>query len=300
MGTKRSWEGQPLELHPKVDGSSDITMAEAEPQGASIISIFENFRDELDEHHDRRERIIKKSRDITALSKKMYVLGFGTPHRRLTETSIFALQRVRATNQPLPPKIAQENQTRFDQIRGLFEAIVPEQLDIKSWRYQRQVSPGIQEYIEAVSFDHYLRTQTLISHSECQSRLPEGILLSEEDYLMGLFDLTGEMMRFAVLSLSSGNAAATQPEGGEGDYRPTLASSQGDIVVDLRAMRAGFEALSVPRRHYMLRDLQKKMEVMQNSVEKVERAAYGILVRGSERPSGWTPDLSGPVEVESH
>ncbi|KAK4934095.1 hypothetical protein LTR66_015729, partial [Elasticomyces elasticus] len=70
MGTNRSWEGQPLELHPKVDGPSDITMAEAEPQGASIISIFENFRDELDEHHDRRERIIKKSRDITALSKK--------------------------------------------------------------------------------------------------------------------------------------------------------------------------------------------------------------------------------------
>lgn len=48
----------------------DITMAEpSEP--ASILSIFENFRDELDEHHDRRERIIKNSRDITALSKKM-------------------------------------------------------------------------------------------------------------------------------------------------------------------------------------------------------------------------------------
>jgi hypothetical protein len=50
----------------------------------------------------------------------------------------------------------------------------------------------------------------------------------------------------------------------------------------------------------MLRDLAKKLEVMQASVEKVERAAYGILVRGSERPSGWTPDLSVPVEVESH
>lgn len=36
-----------------------------------IISIFENFRNELDEHHDRRERVIKASRDITALSKKM-------------------------------------------------------------------------------------------------------------------------------------------------------------------------------------------------------------------------------------
>jgi hypothetical protein len=109
------------------------------------------------------------------------------------------------------------------------------------------------------------------------------------------------MMRFAVLSLSSGNAAATKSGDTEGESaRPTLAPSQGGIVVDLREIRAGFEAMTVPRRHSMLRDLGKKMDVMQNSVEKVERAAYGILVRGSERPSGWTPDLSGAVEVESH
>lgn len=34
-------------------------------------AMFETFRDELDRHHDRRERIIKASRDVTALSKKM-------------------------------------------------------------------------------------------------------------------------------------------------------------------------------------------------------------------------------------
>ena len=36
-----------------------------------FVAMFETFRSELDEHHDRRERIIKASRDITALSKKM-------------------------------------------------------------------------------------------------------------------------------------------------------------------------------------------------------------------------------------
>ena len=40
------------------------------------ISMFETFRTELDEHHDRRERIIKASRDITASSKKMYETKF--------------------------------------------------------------------------------------------------------------------------------------------------------------------------------------------------------------------------------
>ena len=33
--------------------------------------MFEYFRDELDVHHDRRMKIQKVSRDVTALSKKM-------------------------------------------------------------------------------------------------------------------------------------------------------------------------------------------------------------------------------------
>ena len=33
--------------------------------------MFEQFRDELDEHYDRKERITKASRDVTAASKKM-------------------------------------------------------------------------------------------------------------------------------------------------------------------------------------------------------------------------------------
>ena len=36
-----------------------------------FMPMFEGFRAELDEHHDRRERIIKASRDITAASKKI-------------------------------------------------------------------------------------------------------------------------------------------------------------------------------------------------------------------------------------
>lgn len=48
------------------------TMEGSESQRVSpFIPMFETFRAELDEHHDRRERTIKASRDITAASKKM-------------------------------------------------------------------------------------------------------------------------------------------------------------------------------------------------------------------------------------
>jgi hypothetical protein len=59
-GVKRSHDGTEKG---KEDGSSS----------SLFMPMFEVFRDELDQHHDRRERIIKVSRDITAMSKKMYV-----------------------------------------------------------------------------------------------------------------------------------------------------------------------------------------------------------------------------------
>lgn len=55
-------------------------MAENGPEQStsSFVTMFEGFRSELDEHHDRRERTIKASRDITAASKKMYATSVRT------------------------------------------------------------------------------------------------------------------------------------------------------------------------------------------------------------------------------
>jgi hypothetical protein len=60
-----------------------------------------------------------------------------------------------------------------------------------------------------------------------------------------------------------------------------------------------FERLNVPRNQGISKDFQSKMDVMQASVEKVERAAYGLLVRGKERPTGWVPDMSAAAPVET-
>ena len=55
-----------------VKRSRDGSQSEKKPDSDSpYIPMFDTFRAELDEHHDRRERIIKASRDITAQSKKM-------------------------------------------------------------------------------------------------------------------------------------------------------------------------------------------------------------------------------------
>jgi hypothetical protein len=58
-GFKRDYTG-----NKKVVPAKDLVRNE-------YTSMFENFRDELDKHHDRRQNIGKVSRDVTVLSKKM-------------------------------------------------------------------------------------------------------------------------------------------------------------------------------------------------------------------------------------
>ena len=41
------------------------------------------------------------------------------------------------------------------------------------WRYQRNISPGLQEYIEALGFTHYLEHGTLVSLDEVQCTLSD-------------------------------------------------------------------------------------------------------------------------------
>jgi len=285
-GTKRSWEGQLLNFP---DKSNTMATTEIVSRSSAIQAIFRTFCSELDDHHDRRERVVKASRDITALSKKI----------------IFSLQRLRTVNAPIPPSIVKENKTRFDQINALFQSIVPDISGLNAWRYQRQICWGIQEFIEALSFLHYVQTQTLISPAEVAAQLPPEVMVTQEDYLMGILDLTEKpntSTTTAAIVAAAQTSAINIDNTSKSSPRPQLQATQSQLVFDLRGMRAHVELLKLPRRHsgYMMRELPKKVEVMQTSVEKVERAAYGILVRGSERPTGWAPDLSSTAAVESY
>ncbi|OAX80890.1 hypothetical protein ACJ72_04771 [Emergomyces africanus] len=175
-GTKRSWEGNLVQIPKETDVAPENTSSSVDADTFTLQPIFNIFRSELDEHHDRRERVIKASRDITALSKKI----------------IFSLHRVRALNKPLPKNIAKDNQERLAQITALFASVLPDLAGIKAHRYHTQISPSIQEYIEAVTFQHYVETQRLMTLEGVAKSLPAGILVTEADYILGVFDLTGE------------------------------------------------------------------------------------------------------------
>lgn len=144
--------------------------------------------------------------------------------------------------------------------------------------------------MEAVSFSHYLTEQALIPLGTAQASLPEAVILTGDDYALGIFDLVGEMMRFAITRIAT-----------DGELPGTEART---ILADLRDIRMRFEELDTTRcgNVGLGRDVEKKMEVMRTCVDKVETAVYGMIVRGRERPKGWVMDIpdDGKGAVETY
>ena len=85
-----------------------------------LNSIFTQFRDKLDAHYDRRERLIKISRDITSLSKKM----------------IFSLQRIQGEITCLPAGIQKEVDQREGEIQKLLQKAESDIQGANAYRYR--------------------------------------------------------------------------------------------------------------------------------------------------------------------
>lgn len=122
-----------------------------------------------------------------------------------------------------------------------------------------------------------------------------GVDLSVEDYILGVYDMTGELMKFAITAMATSGALPTPSTSSdtqqvEVDADTDAASDRRNVLTDLRELRSALEALD-PGLGPFAKEAEKKMEVMRSSVEKVERALYGLTVRGAERPKGWMPDV---------
>jgi hypothetical protein len=134
--------------------------------------------------------------------------------------------------------------------------------------------------------------------------------------------MTGELMRFAITAMATSgelpspasesqddNPSAAKVSRSEGEAGGDAmevdaaagagtATSNRNILTDLRQLRSALESLNTSGTGPFGKEADKKAEVMRQSVEKVERALYGLIVRGAERPKGWMPDLSESRAVE--
>lgn len=225
--------------------------------------------------------------------------------------------------------MTKSNAQYWDIIEKQYKSIVADVQGLNAFRFSSNITGGNQEFMEALSFQHYLETQTLIPLEEARSRIASmsggagAVLLTPEDYILGICDMTGELMRFSVTSMAtngklpagkhygnkkirmditeegSGDAMDVDDGGADAEAAPKPCN----VLDDLRAIRLQLEMLEVGGGSKFARELEdKKMPVMRECVDKVEKALYGLTVRGSERPKGWMPDMSSQRggEVESY
>ncbi|GAA5915052.1 translin family protein [Sporobolomyces salmoneus] len=277
-----------------------------------LLSSFASFRSELDTSQSQRERIVKLSRDITALSKQM----------------IFSLHRVSSGRKW--DEVKGEVEGKLEKLRELFARVEKEVKGEDFWRYERSISPGLQEYLEGYTFYHYLEHRTLPTLAQCQASLlpppspsPSSdpipststsesttapttdtemrtmerepyVLVTAEDYLGGVADLTGELMRLAIASVGKNlNPTPTSRGGGGGEEGEGMGEIE-KIGRMVREIKGEMDPLAP-----FARWLPKKLVVLDQSLAKIENASYNLKIRGAEYKDatkmrrGSTSDVGG-------
>ncbi|XP_054851488.1 translin-associated protein X isoform X1 [Eublepharis macularius] len=244
---------------------------------SAVIMAFKSFQLELDTRHDKYERLVKLSRDITIESKR----------------TIFLLHRI--TSAPSGEEILIESEAKLDVVRQKIKQVAQELMGEDMNQFHRAISPGLQEYVEAVSFQYFIKTRTLISLEEInkqlifaaedkeeeETKLPASDCLSKQsltwslkvtpvDYLLGVADLTGELMRMCINSV------------GNGDIDTPFELSQ-----FLRQIYDGFSYIGNTGPY----EVSKKLYTLKQSLAKVENACYTLKVRGSEIPKHMLADV---------
>ncbi|KAH8359853.1 hypothetical protein KR093_009106 [Drosophila rubida] len=240
-----------------------------------VVQAFRNYASELDGKHDRHERILKLSRDITIESKRI----------------IFFLHSIDSRKQN-KSKVLEEAKHRLNKLIEVnFRAIAQELREQDVYQFRAAYSPGLQEFIEAYTYMEYLSSEEkdgedsklISSWSDLQSimQYADDSKKSEEDaadsadpigckfqffvdpteYILGVSDLTGELMRRCINSLGSGDTETCM-----------------ETCKALQQFYTGYISLNCQR----ARELWRKITTMRQSMLKAENVCYNVKVRGGE------------------
>jgi predicted translin family RNA/ssDNA-binding protein len=97
------------------------------------------------------------------------------------------------------------------------------------------------------------------------------------EYLLGIADVTGELMRLAVHNVGQGVNDTRAPN---------------NICQFLRELSSALQPFSLTGR-----EMQHKLTTMRQSVSKVEAACYMLHIRGSELPQNLLVDALSPERI---
>ena len=138
----------------------------------------------------------------------------------------------------------------------------------------------MQEYVEAAAYEHWLRTGELLSLEGLDATTAtlvaeaseggddgaaalEPLRCSALDYILGLADVGGELMRYSTKAVARSEVHVP-----------------GRVLAFLRELSAALGSL--PQGRALPRDWPKKMQVWDQSVKKIETLVHNLAVRRAE------------------
>ncbi|XP_030369441.1 translin-associated protein X [Scaptodrosophila lebanonensis] len=250
-----------------------------------VVQAFRSYASELDSKHDRHERILKLSRDITIESKRIIFLLHSIDPRKQNKEKVLEEAKERLT------KLINVN----------FRAVANELRGQDVYQFRAAYSPGLQEFIEAYTYMEYLHSedgsetvktisdwealQTIMQYEDPSTKDDQRVeqtvegtvneqpaakadgtqkfhfFVDPNEYILGVSDLTGELMRRCINSLGSGDTDT--------------------CMVTCRVLQqfyTGYISLNCQR----ARELWRKIAVMKQSLLKAENVCYNVKVRGGE------------------
>ncbi|KAL0923225.1 hypothetical protein M5K25_007270 [Dendrobium thyrsiflorum] len=243
---------KPHRLHQIASVLSSAKKPRMMSTNSSMKEEFAKHADYLNQLNDKRERVVKASRDVTMNSKKV----------------IFQVHRANKDNrEEVLSKAEKDLAAVTDQFMS---RLVKELKGNDFWKLRRAYTFAVQEYVEAATFCRFCRNGSLLDLKEINDTIlqlsdqcDEPLQINALDYLLGLADLTGELMRLAIGRISEG----------EVEYAEKICRFVQDIYRELTLLAPIMDDNA---------DMKKKMETMLQSVMKIENACFSVHVRGSE------------------
>ncbi|XP_057869290.2 uncharacterized protein LOC131076229 isoform X1 [Cryptomeria japonica] len=210
---------------------------------------FEKYCEHLNQLNEKRERLVKASRDVTQNSKKV----------------IFQVHRIGNDDKETVLKQAEKdlNGVRKQHLSRVANELQGNVND--AWKLRRAFSPGIQEYVEAATVLEFCKSGKLLTVADLNNEISKlgdsstsQFKINILDYLLGIGDLTGELMRLAI----------SQVAAGEVETAKRICNFVRDLYKELSLVAPIMDDNN---------DMNKKMEIMLQSLVKIENDGHGCL-----------------------
>ncbi|OXU23375.1 hypothetical protein TSAR_009962 [Trichomalopsis sarcophagae] len=239
-----------------------------------IAEVFNSFQDHLNNEQELREEIRNNVKEIEKISRDI-VMTLQNIHNDHTEENISKYFY------SIVAQYCSKSRELFGGVRKHYEklaAIVPHD---QYYRYHDQWKSVTQRLCFLASLVVYLEVKVLVTKETVAEILglkhkrEDGFHLDLEDFLMGLLQLSSELSRFAVNSVTNG------------DYHRPM-----EIAHFVNELNAGFRLLNLKND-----SLRKRFDALKYDVKKIEEVVYDLSIRGL-KPDAAAAGAQEPSGVE--